>query len=147
MTGHDLPPAEMDVMQCLWQSGEMTARQVREMLEQRRPMSHSSVCTLLNRLHDKGIVSRKKGATGKAFVYEATIAATKNRRRVVGDVLDRVFQGCGVEMVASLLETNPPSEEEIDELQDLLDQLKSKRKGTQKSKKVNKRGRGQKEQS
>ena len=111
----------------LWQGGGLTARQVREMLAKRRPMSHSSVCTLLNRLSEKGIAAKEKGPSGKAFVYSATVAPAKSRQRVVGDVLDRVFQGSGVDLVTSLLETSPPTEEELAQLQALLDGLKSKR--------------------
>ena len=90
-------------------------------------MAHPSVCTLLKRLEDKGLVTREKARSGKAFVYAATVPPTKTRRNLVGDLLDRVFGGSGVEMVASLLESRPPSVDEIDELQNLLTELKSRK--------------------
>ena len=127
MTAQDLPAAELDVMTCLWERGPQTARAVRETLEDARPMTHSSVCTLLNRLAEKGLVTREKGRTGKAFVYSAAVAPTKTRRRLVGDLLDRVFGGSGVELVASLLESRPPTATELDELQQLLDDLKARK--------------------
>lgn len=135
MTDLNLPPAELDVLQCLWGADEMTARQVREMLAQRRPLSHSSVCTLLERLSGKGFVSRKKGHCGKAFVYKAKIAPDKTRGQVIGDIVDRVFGGSGVDLVASLLETKPLTASEIGQLQCLLEDLKAKQsaQGNQKS--------------
>ena len=126
MTDQDLPPAEFDVIRCLWDMGAMTARELREMLASRRPMSHSSVCTLLNRLSEKGIVAREKASNGKAFVYSAIVGPTRTRRRVIGDVVDRVFNGSGVDLIASLFETKPPSAAELTQLQSLLDELMSK---------------------
>ena len=114
-------------MQCLWEHGALTAREVREMLEDARPMTHSSVCTLLNRLTEKRLITREKARTGKAFVYSAVVAPTKTRRRLVSDLLDRVFAGSGVDLVASLLESRPPTEDELADLQKLIDELKANR--------------------
>ncbi len=126
MTELDLPPAELDVLQCLWEADGMTARQVREMLAQRRPLSHSSVCTLLERLSAKGFVTRKKGLCGKAYLYKTKVAPSKTRGQVIGGIVDRVFGGSGVDLVASLLETKPLTASEIGQLQCLLDDLKAK---------------------
>lgn len=126
MNDPDLPPAELDVLQCLWEADGMTARQVREMLVQRRPLTHSSVCTLLERLSGKGFVTRKKGLSGKAFLYTAKVAPSKTRGQVVGGIVDRVFGGSGVDLVASLLETKPLTSSEIGQLQCMLDDLKAK---------------------
>ncbi len=127
MPDQELPAAELDVMACLWEREALTARDVRERLKDTRPMTHSSVCTLLNRLADKGLVAREKGRNGKAFVYTAAVAPTKTRRRLVGNLLDRVFAGSGVDLVTSLLESRPPTAEELDELQELLDDLRARK--------------------
>src|SRR4051812_23798857 len=108
----DLPPAELDVMSCLWRN-LVTAGEIREALNRRRPMAHASVCTLLKRLEDKGCVERQKGPTGKAFVYRALIQPTKTSKTVLSRLLDRLFGGNGVALVASLLETRPPSDDEL----------------------------------
>jgi predicted transcriptional regulator len=128
MSEHDLPSAELDVMRCLWQGQPLTARQVREELGAERPMTHSSVCTLLRRLESKGFVARDKGASGKAFVYRAAVPPTRTRRRLVHDLLNRLFAGSGVDLVAALFENRPPTHEQLDDLQKLLDDLRSRRK-------------------
>ena len=131
MTEHELPDAELDVMSCLWASGPSMAREIRESLEERRPMSHASVCTLLRRLAEKGCVSREKAGVGKAFRYQADIQPTGTARRLLNSLLDRVFGGNGVALVTSLLESRPPSSDEIDELQELLDELKQRQQRKQ----------------
>ena len=124
MTEHELPAAELDVMTCLWNVAAATARQVRETLHDRRPMAHASVCTLLSRLEAKGLVVRQRAPAGKAFLYRAAVQPDRAHRRLVRDLLDRVFGGNGVALVASLLETRPPSEAEIAQLERLLKDLR-----------------------
>jgi BlaI family penicillinase repressor len=123
-----LPDAELDVLACLWRRGKATARQVREALERYRPMAHGSVATLLGRLQSKGLVSREKGAVGKAFVYAPTVRQRLGYRRVVRELLRRIFGGNSVALVASLFETQPPTSAELEDLQRLLDELRTKRK-------------------
>lgn len=120
----ELPEAELDIISCLWTEGPSTAREIRESLHERRPLAHASVCTLLKRLEEKGYVTRKKSGQGKAFCYEAKLQPTGTGRNLLDKLLDRVFGGSGVALVASLLESRPPTEDEIEELQGLLDQLK-----------------------
>ena len=122
-----MPNAELDVMRCLWQGRPRTAREIREMLKTDRPMSHSSVCTLLRRLEAKDFVVHEKGTSGKAFIYRAAVQPTRTRRRLVGDLLDRLFAGNGVDLVVALFESRPPTETQLNDLQNLLDDLRNRR--------------------
>lgn len=124
MTDLDLPPAELDVMSCLWR-GPTTAADIRTALADTRPLSHSSVCTLLGRLEAKGLVERERGPVGKAFVYRPTLPAAGPRRTLLAGLLERLFAGNRVALVASLLETAPPTPSELAELSALLEELKA----------------------
>jgi BlaI family penicillinase repressor len=123
MTSDSLPDAELDVLSCLWKHGELTARAVRERLTTSRPMTHSAVSTLLTRLLEKGMVIRKK--QGRSFVYRAVKKAQRAGRRVVSDTLNRVFGGNPAAVVSSLFETRPPTADELDQLQNLVDRLRA----------------------
>ena len=126
MTEERLPDAELEVMACLWRLREASARQLREAMAGFRPMAHASIVTLLNRLEAKNLVRRAKGPVGKAFLYTPTGRPGKTHRRVVGDVLQRIFGGNGPALVASLFESQPPTHDEIEQLQRLLDELRTK---------------------
>ena len=112
------------MLSCLWKHGDLTAREIRERLHRSRPMTHSAVSTLLSRLLEKGMVGRRKA--GRAFVYRAVTKAQKAGRRVVAETLDRVFGGNPSAIVSSLFESRRPTAEELDELQELLDELRNK---------------------
>ncbi len=127
------PHAELDVLACLWQSGKATARQVREALDDHRPMTHGSVVTLLKRLQVKGLVARRKGPADKAFIYRTTRSARPIHQRLVRNISERIFGGNGVKMVATLFDAKPPTAEEMDRLQQLLKELRLKASKRKKS--------------
>lgn len=124
-SGENLPDAELEVMACLWNQDTATARELREEMAAQRPMAHGSMLTLLKRLEAKGFVSKKKGSAGKAFVYTPTRGPKQTYRRIMKNLHERVFGGSGVTMMTSLFESRPPSQSELDDLQKLLDKLRS----------------------
>lgn len=122
----DLPNAELDILAHLWAHGPATARQVREALAPHRPMAHGSAVTLLRRLEEKKLVSRKKADHGKAYVYTPTKRPEPTYRRLVRELSDRVFGGNPVALVASLFDSTPPTPQQVEQLKQLLKTLKNK---------------------
>jgi predicted transcriptional regulator len=122
-----LPEAELELLACLQRRGHATARELREDLKAHRPMAHASVLTLLGRLERRGLVTRRKGEVGKAFVYSPTKGPSATVRPLLKRLVTRVFDGNPVSMVASLFETRPPTARELDDLQHLLAELRRKR--------------------
>jgi BlaI family transcriptional regulator, penicillinase repressor len=122
-----IPDAEADVLAALFDADEATARQVRETLAKKRPMAHGTVVTLLRRLEDRGLVKRRKADQGKAFVYRPAKAHARTFGPAVTSLMQRAFGGKPAALVASLFETRPPSNQEIDELEALVARLKNER--------------------
>jgi predicted transcriptional regulator len=59
---------EHGVMRCLWKSTEaLSVREVQARIRRRPGLAYTTVLTVLDRLHDKGFVSREKD--GRAFRY------------------------------------------------------------------------------
>jgi len=119
-----IPEAEADVLAALFEAQEATARSLREALGRKRPMAHGTVVTLLRRLEARGLVKRRKADQGKAFVYRPA----KDHARTFGpgasSLVQRAFGGRPAALVASLFETRPPSSQELDELEQLVEQLR-----------------------
>jgi BlaI family transcriptional regulator, penicillinase repressor len=115
-----LPDAEMDVLGCVYRRGEATAREIREDLSSERPMAHGSVLTLLKRLEQRKLVTRRKADVGKAFVYSPTRKRSTAVRPVLKRLVNRVFGGDSVALVASLFETRPPTASELADIEALL---------------------------
>ena len=122
-----IPDAEADVLAALFRAGEATARTLREALERDRPMAHASVVTLLQRLKSRGLVSRRKGDQGKAFLYQPTRDHARTFGPAVTSLMQRAFGGRPAALVASLFESRPPTGAEIEELDDLVRTLQKQR--------------------
>tara|TARA_R110002095_G_scaffold188226_4_gene165557 strand:+ start:22372 stop:22845 length:474 start_codon:yes stop_codon:yes gene_type:complete len=128
-----IPDAERDVLVCLNQLEEATVKEICEALQPVRKMEPSSVMTLLKRLESRKLVTKRKADQGKAFVFRVTRESTRAYRHLMNDLFQGVFGGDTLSFMSSFFETRKPTEEEINQLQDLLDDLR-----TQKQKKGDK---------
>lgn len=117
-------PGELEVLHILWDRGPCTVRQVREVLNHRRRRAYTSVMSLLNVMADKGLVRREP--RGKAFLYAARLRRSSTLRRMVGDLLERAFDGSAGQLVAHALDQTDPSPEELDQIQQLIDQYRQR---------------------
>jgi BlaI family transcriptional regulator, penicillinase repressor len=129
MTEKNVPTAELEVLACLRQMEQATAREIRERMHAYRPMAHGSVMNLLKRLEAKKLIARKKGPVGKAFVYRQRAASASIYENLLNRLLNRVFGGDSLALVASLFETRPPDSRQLEKLEMLLDELRAKHGG------------------
>ena len=117
----------MDVLACVYRRSAATAREIREDLSVERPMAHGSVVTLLKRLEHRGLVTRRKGDVGKAFLYSATRKQSTTVKPVLKRLVNRVFGGDAAALVASLFETRPPTAAEVKSIEALLREHRQKK--------------------
>ena len=125
-SAENLPDAELDVLACLWDRGQATAAEIRQRLAPYRPMAHGAVLTLLGRLAEKGLVTREKSGQGKSYAFLAVHNPAASRRRILKRLIQRVFDGNPRALLASLLETYSPHEEELKEIRRLLEELRQR---------------------
>jgi len=129
VTEKSLPTAELEVLACLRQMGQATAREIREGMHAYRPMTHGSIVNLLKRLEAKKLVTKKKGSVGKAFVYRPLAATAGIYEDLLNRLLNRLFGGDSLALVSSLFETRPPDRSQLEELEKLLEELRTKHIG------------------
>ena len=118
----------MEILALLQHDGEAEASAIRQRLAAFRPMTHPSVVTLLGRLEAKGLVSRRKADTGKAFVYSATVAAKPLYRGFLRRVVRRIFADDPASLGASLFDAKAPTRQELDRIRELVDELERRRR-------------------
>jgi len=124
-----IPDAERDVLVCLNRLERATVKEIQESLTPVRELDASSVLTLLKRLEVKKLVTKRKADKGKAYVFRPTAASKKACRHLMKDLFQHVFAGDTMAFMASFFETRKPTDAEIEQLKELLDELKSDKKG------------------
>ncbi len=116
--------SELEILRVLWERGPSTVRDVYEALLEKKDLGYTTVLKLLQIMTAKGSVRRNEDQ--RAHVYEACHPATETKRQLVGDVLQRVFQGSASELMIHALEGRRTSKKELDELRRLLDEYEGR---------------------
>ncbi len=122
------PPTqrELEILKILWQRGEATVREVYEELREQIPIVQNTVQAFLRTMEEKGHVTHR--VEGRTFIYQAAVEPEDTRQRLVGRVLQRVFDGALDQLVQSALSYRQPSDAELDRLERLIAKAKSREK-------------------
>ena len=125
----DLGTAELEVLKTLWDEGPCTVRQVLNHLhDQGRRVAYTTVLTFLSRLEQKRFVKSDK--TDQAYVYRPLVSRQKVTTTRLRAVIEQLSDGAAAPMVLQLMREEKFSGDEIAALQNLIDQLDSKRKNS-----------------
>jgi BlaI family transcriptional regulator, penicillinase repressor len=112
--------AELEILRVLWERGPSTVREVQEILEQEKPTGYTTVLKLLQIMAEKGLVARDEKL--RAHIYSARFAQEQTQRQLLGDLLDRVFNGSALDLVMQALATKKTSKEELTQIKQLLEE-------------------------
>ncbi|MBR5247957.1 MAG: BlaI/MecI/CopY family transcriptional regulator [Lachnospiraceae bacterium] len=113
-----LQQSEWYIMEKLWEESPRTIVQLYHALEVDPGWSKSTVNTLLGRMVDKGIIYYEDG--GKARQYYPKVRREDAAHAETESLLKRVYQGSVSLMMSTLVKKNALSDEEIDELYEIL---------------------------
>jgi BlaI family transcriptional regulator, penicillinase repressor len=123
MTELHLTQRELDIMSVLWELGEATATEVRERIDP--SLAYTSVSTMIRTLEMKGYVAHRRGE-GKTHVYYPLIDAEAAGETALGRVLDKIYGGSPIKLLAHLVEQRKLSEAELSRMRELLKRSKKK---------------------
>lgn len=111
---------ELKILKILWSQSPLPVREVRARLaEQGRALAHTTVITTLNTMYDKKQLHRKK--VGKAFLFSARVREETVSHSMLGDLVDRLFDGSAASLALSLFDRSDIDVEEVQALRRLLD--------------------------
>jgi len=99
----DLAPLELDCLSVLWPMGEGTVRDIHRALAASHPRAYTTVMTIMDRLEQKGIVTRTR--VGRAYHYRARLSAEEARLKAVEKIVQGFFDGSPAALAAHLSST------------------------------------------
>ena len=103
-TGSQRPPlsqGQWEIMQAVWDGGEVTVADVWKALSARRPVARNTVQTLMTRLAEKGWLRSR--ADGNTHHYRAAVPRSAAVKGAVRRLVDTVFGGSAEGLVHALL--------------------------------------------
>lgn len=118
-----LPDSELDVMIALWNGHqEMTRSEIEEFVNQKKKLAPTTILTLLSRLEKKNFVSVKK--EGKANLYSALVTQEEYQQQEGKHVLEKLYDNSLKNFVATLYQGKQIDQNDIEELESFLQELK-----------------------
>jgi predicted transcriptional regulator len=91
---------EFQLLEILWQHHPLTVTQIRRFLPPAAPLAYTTVMTIMDQLHRKGLVSRQKA--GRAFRYEPAAGSGEVRTALLEAFLADFFHSDTGQLVALL---------------------------------------------
>ncbi len=113
---------ELEILQILWNNGNSTVREVHETILKTKDAGYTTTLKLMQIMFEKGLVKRDDSA--KTHIYMANISREKTQNQFLGKMIHGLFGGSSTQLVMQALGNHQPNKEELDEIQNLLDNLK-----------------------
>lgn len=121
-----IPPlssAQEEIMNIVWETGEVTVNDVVEAISQRRATTRTTIQTLLVRMKNKGWVQTRQ--VGQAFVYRAVKPRKVSLSQKAQSLLNRYFEGSAPKLMNALLEDYELSNDDAERLRELIDRAEN----------------------
>ncbi|TMI68965.1 MAG: BlaI/MecI/CopY family transcriptional regulator [Bacteroidetes bacterium] len=114
--------SELEILQTLWTKGLATVREVHEDLAKTKDVGYTTTLKLMQIMHEKGLVKRDDSM--RTHVYQAAVNKENTQKHLLGKMIDSLFGGSSTQLVIQALGENKATQEELEKIQALLDNLK-----------------------
>jgi predicted transcriptional regulator len=122
----ELTERELEVMHVFWERGESTVADVRDVLAARGlDLAYTTVATLVRILAEKRFLTQTNDE--RPFSYEPARSYEEVSRKLLGELIDRVFRGSRELLLVRLMEQKALTAKERALLEDALRQRREKR--------------------
>lgn len=123
-----LGPLEQEIMNELWKHGTLSGKEIFEGVKRQRVIALTTVLTVVERLHKKGLVRKTRSAT--VYLFSPVYSKEEFARKVSAEALREIFQlsanGAFASFVDAVAERDPV---ELDRLTRLIEKKKEEMKG------------------
>ena len=114
--------SECLILNILWQKKSATVREVFEHLEESgEGMGYTTVLKFMQIMTEKGLLERDSNV--RPQIYRAKETKQKTQRTLVGDLLDRAFNGSPGNLALQALAMRKSTPEELANIRRLLDKM------------------------
>jgi len=116
--------SELEILQVLWSRGQATVRDVHEQLLATKDVGYTTTLKLMQIMFEKGLVKRDDST--RTHIYSAARDKGQTQKELLGKFISNLFGGSSSQLVLQTLGNHKVSEKELDDIQQLLNELKAK---------------------
>lgn len=114
--------SELEILRILWERNTASVREVHEELSKTKEAGYTTTLKLMQIMHEKGLVGRDDSI--KTHIYHPVVSREKTQKHLIGKMITNLFGGSSTELVLHALGNHKTSPEELEEIQQLLNNLK-----------------------
>jgi BlaI family transcriptional regulator, penicillinase repressor len=122
-----LPPlseAQLEIMNVVWERGEVTVAEVWRALSAHRKLARNTVLTMLMRLEEKGWLRRDSEA--HAHRYRAAVPRDTTLGTMISRLVETAFGGSAEGLMVALLHGRGVSKQEAARIRAMIDQAEKR---------------------
>ncbi len=112
---------ELAILRVLWRRGPSTVREVLDELSKSQETGYTTALKMMQIMTEKGLLARDE--KDRTHVYEPRLAEEETQRQLLGDLLERAFNGSAKRLVMQALSTKKSTPQELAEIRQLLDEI------------------------
>lgn len=116
---YQISDSEWIIMKIIWSSKSITANEIIEKLANSKEWSPKTIKSMLSRLVSKEVIGYVK--EGRSYSYFPLLSSKETIKDETKSFLKKVFDGDFLSLVASFVEDNNFSNDEIEEFKKILD--------------------------
>ena len=111
--------AELKIMEILWREGDVSAKNLAKIMAKEIDWSKSTTYTMIKRCVDKGAINRIE----PGFICHPAITIEEAREYKLAELINQMYGGAVDRLVASILERKNLTQDEINRLKQIVDNL------------------------
>lgn len=115
---------ELQILRVLWELGPSRVREIHSRLNEEKGTNYSTTVKMLSVMLEKGLVKRDEKA--QPHVYRPALSRDKAGKRMVNELIKKVYDGAGMSLVLQALASAKPTKDELREVRRMLDQMEGK---------------------
>lgn len=120
-----ITPNEEQVMHLLWQLEKALIRDILNLLPDPKP-PYTTLASVIKQLENKGYVDHK--SYGKTNEYYPLISKSQYQRKSLNSLVKNYFDGSAQNMLSFMVKENKISDQDIQELQKLIENINKPKK-------------------
>lgn len=118
---------ELQILGALWENGPGTVRQVLDWLADGKSRAYTSVLSVMQVMHKKGLLGVEKQREGLAHVFTPTVTREQVVVPLLQGLVSRIFGARTRAAVQQLMQADGARGNEIQQLRQLLDEIEARR--------------------
>lgn len=113
--------AELEILNILWKKEPLTVKDIHEIICKNKDVGYTTTLKIMQKMTTKGLLRREP--KGKSHLYFSSFKKEETRGRLLDRFVESTFGGSAASLVMQLLGNKNTSQEELDEIKQIIEQM------------------------